>query len=282
MSRKIDYSKWDKMDFGSDDESSSSKEGNTRQPIVTRLHEPSKVTFSSQQGLKIEESHVQPSHQASLVPTETITHPKESMKKSANRLSMLTRNGSKYVDPKTNQVVYWSQDRKEVILSIVFDHTSISSKYIVVETTGSLKYEDRYSAVGATSKGELIVKVITPEKSQILLQGYLAYPYHLPEGEDNVDWEINATDANMKLIRITFLKAVPMQGLTVWWSRPLLHFSEIDVVSDIEGRADTNSSKTQSKQDEWKQAWDEAHRLFKEKVKNREKDVILDISQGIH
>lgn len=287
MSNRIDYSKWDKMDFGSDDDSDSSEGNRHTHPTVTRLDEPSKVTLSSQ-GLKIEESHNQLSLGTS--PSTLQGNKNEHTKrKTTNRITNLTRNGSTFVDPDTRNVVHWSQDHKEVVLSIVFDHTSIASKDIRVETMGQLKYEDRYSAVGSIcfdevegSKGKLTVKAngVDQENTQIILQGYMAYPFHLPEGEDQVDWEIDAnTEPNMKMIRITFLKAVPMQGLTVWWSRPLLHFAEIDVVNDVEGRAKHSSNQVSTKHDEWKRSWDEAHRLFKGKIKDRKKNVI-DVSEG--
>jgi hypothetical protein len=200
-----------------------------------------------------------------------------------DRLSILTRNGSTFVDPDTRNVVYWSQDHKEVVLSIVFDHNLIASKDIRVETMGQLNYEDRYSAVGSIcfdqvegSKGKLTVQAVDREKTLVLLQGYMAYPFHLLDGEDQVDWEIDVNnELNIKMVRITFLKAVPMQGLTVWWSRPLLHFAEIDVLTGVEGRAKTgNNNELSSKHNEWKRAWDEAHEMFKEKIKNREKNVV--------
>lgn len=279
MSNRIDYSKWDKIDFGSDDESVSS-EGNHGRPIVTRLDEPSKVTLSSQ-GLKIEDSHQSSRGEASLTTLKT-SRIEETKGKIDDRLSILTRNGSTFVDPDTRNVVYWSQDHKEVVLSIVFDHNLIASKDIRVETMGQLNYKDRYSAVGSIcfdqvegSKGKLTVQAVDREKTLVLLQGYMAYPFHLPEGEDQVDWEIDVNnELNIKMVRITFLKAVPMQGLTVWWSRPLLHFAEIDVVTGVEGRAKTGNNESSSKHNEWKRAWDEAHEMFKEKIKNREKNVV--------
>mmetsp|Transcript_2628 Transcript_2628/g.4900 ORF Transcript_2628/g.4900 Transcript_2628/m.4900 type:complete len:290 (-) Transcript_2628:466-1335(-) len=287
MPNKIDYSKWDIMDFGSDDESVSSSEDNHR-PTVTRLDEPSKVTFSAQ-GFKIEESRqTSPDNTTCTMTLDKSSRNDENTNgKIPNKLSMLTRNGTTFVDPDTGNVVHWSQDHKEVVLSIVFDHTSIASKDIRVETMGELKYEDRYSAVGSIcfdhvegSKGKLTVKAVGPEKTRIILQGYMAYPFHLPEGEEQVDWEIDTnTEPNMKMLRITLLKAVPMQGLTVWWSRPLLHFTEIDVVTGIEGRTKNGSNQVSSNHDEWKQAWDEAHRLFKGKIKDREKHIV-NISEG--
>jgi len=285
MSGGINYSKWDKMDYGSDDESSGAEEDT---PSVTKLDEPSAVTFSSQ-GVNVE-----PSQRISAnnpVPKVEVIKPRarelsisEAERQMVGRKKMLTKNGSIFIDPETKNEVHWCQDRNEVILSTRYDHTSILSKHIRVDVIGSLKYEDRHAAVGVDSdvdgvkgsKGKVVISAVGNSKPRIILQGYLGYPIHLSESEHEVDWEIDVTDPNMKLIRVTLRKAVPMQGLTVWWSRPLLHFPEIDVVADIEGRNTTSDAVPgkKNKHDKWKQSWDEAHKMFREKVKNIEKEVI--------
>lgn len=268
----IDYSKWDKIDYGSDDEDSSVNE---EAPAVTRLDESSSVTFSS--------------NGVSIAPSPTIQKEKEisskppvqndsSISKNVKKRKICTKNGSSYVDPKSGNEILWSQDRNEVNISIIYDCNTIASKDIRVKIHGALSYQDRFSAVGTEniidgvegSKGKLIVTAKGCDEP--LLQGYTGYPVYLPQDEEEIDWEIDVTDSNMKMIRITLLKAVPMQGLTVWWSRPLIHFPEIDVVSGIEGRTSSNSNK--DKHDQWKQSWEEAHRMFKEKIKNKEKQII--------
>jgi Ser-tRNA(Ala) deacylase AlaX len=113
-----------------------------------------------------------------------------------------------------------------------------------------------------------------------ILQGTLPYFVHYPEEDDeeeegeSIDWEItpdpysllNNPHTTMRLIRITFNKAVPMAGLVVWWTKPLMHFPDIDL-KDIESRttADTNTS------NRMREAWEEAHRLFQEKIKSKDK-----------
>lgn len=290
MSGGINYSKWDKMDYGSDDESSGAEEEDT--PKVTRLDAPSAVTFSSQ-GVNVEPSCQQISATNSM-PMVNAKNPdgrtpptNESEKQLARRKAMLIKNGSIYIDPETKNEVYWCQDRNEAILSVRYDHKFILSKDIRVHVKGSLNYEGRHAAVGVDSaidgvegsKGKVVISAVINSEPCIILQGYLGYPIYFSESELEVDWEIDVTDPNMKLIRVTLRKAVPMQGLTVWWSRPLLHFPEIDVVADIEGRNLTsNGNKSvpgeKTKHDKWKQSWEEAHKMFREKVKNIEKEVI--------
>jgi len=154
-----------------------------------------------------------------------------------------------------------------------------------VEVKGALNFVDRFAAVGgnketnsenANSKGRGEICIRTSNGLNIF-QGYLAYSIYLPEGEEEVDWEIDATDPRKKFIKITMLKALPMQGLTIWWSRPVLDYPEINVVKDIKGRGNTTGSEgatSESRQEKMKATWDEAHRLFREKIKKREKQSI--------
>lgn len=294
MSRGIDYSKWDKMDFsdGEDDQSGSEfHDQNT--PRVTRLDEPSSVTFGNPNGSDI--NITKSINTARPQNTQTIqklikNDVQETSSDNENgtefeqdtKYDLLTRNGGTFIDPSANTETFWSQDRLEVGFSVAFDGTQIASRDIQVEVKGALNYKDRFAAVGgnkpidtdnASSKGELIVRA----SSTVLFKGHLAYSIYLPENEEEVDWEIDATDPNKKLVKITLLKALPMQGLTIWWSKPFLSYPEIDVVNDIQDRDKKKTSKSAKNHEQMKAVWDEAHRMFKEKVKNREKQSI-DIS----
>ena len=54
----------------------------------------------------------------------------------------------------------------------------------------------------------------------------------------------------------------------MWWDRPLLHFPKINLQTDIQGR-NSSSIKDNTKM---KQVWDEAHTLFREKMKQKKKE----------
>lgn len=281
---KIDYSKWDKMSF-SDDESSETDEDNS--PKVTKLDAPSKVTISSK-GLTVLEPSSTRTNDLKHKSVDTKEHSTIKQQSSASkdtdnklvnkimepsRIKYLSKNGGVFTDSSDPFCkTYWSQDRNEAILSVLYDASAVKSSDIRVEVTGALKYSDRHSAVSMgeeSSKGQ--IRVYDKSNNVTLLQGELAYPIYLAEGEEEVDWEIDVTDVQHKLIRVTLLKAVPMYGLTLWWSRPLTKFHEIDIVTDIEGRSDQGT-----RRQEWKSSWDEAHRIFKEQIVNKERHVIQD------
>ena len=306
MSRGIDYSKWDKMDFSDNEDDNDEKGYDHNTPRVTRLDQPSTVTFGNPNernnggSISITQSPTKFS-KAQAQNVSTTTSVKETDASSENmiildkhksepdnitsKLSHLTRNGGSFIYPTKKTETFWSQDRHEAVFSIVFDGTQIASRYISVEVKGALNYKDRFAAVGGnkpidaentSSKGEVIIK--SSNNGHVLFKGHLAYSIYFPENEEEVDWEIDATNPNRKLVKITLLKALPMQGLTIWWSRPFLDYPEIDVVNDIEDRDhkkhSDGSDKSAKNHEQMKAVWDEAHRMFKEKVKNREKQSI--------
>jgi hypothetical protein len=324
----IDYSKWDKMSFSDDEDDESS----TALPRVTRLDEPSRVTCAPDGSVEIHHSrqkasvpietasctsdtrsqsgdgtldsdsvnrNIENNFVSSSKQDGTTTSDCDRSKKSLQqerKIELLTKNGGTFLDPKTDNMTYWSQDRNEVILSIAFDFKTIRSKDIRVSISGALTYRDRCAAMsnahtlrsdsgsesGSEGKGSLNV-VGGTHQEKLILQGELPYFVHLPEAEEDVDWEIDVTDPNEKLIKITFLKAVPMQGIVIWWSRPLVHFPEIDVIQDIDGRGGNLKSSENSQrvpalsdQDKMKKAWEEAHTMFREKMKKKQERTIID------
>jgi len=299
MTSRIDYSKWDKIDVSSSDE----EEENVPMPRVTKLETPGTVTRSADGTISLYPSSSSASATPDTPHIDAVTASDTAQKRTQiefvkamekSRSQNLTKNGGEFRDPKTNYVIRWAQDRNEIIISISFDPSTISPRNIQVEVIDALPFSERYSAVGGkrgdgrSIKGSLVVSAALTgteggkdkknKSSVTLLSGELPHFIHLPEDEDEVEWEIDTCEhcgiasekcgKETKLIRITLRKAVPMQGLSVWWSQPLLHCPEIDV-TEIKDR-----SRDAEKQEAIKSSWDEAHRLFMEKIKSREKQVI--------
>jgi len=301
----IDYSKWDHLDEYEEDTDDDSNHtdtnpdeyevneihnsNKTKAPHVLRLDIPSSITYQpSDETWAI---HPTTSLQATTPsPTPTTSSSTNTAVTKDKQMDALILNGSAYFDPIHKVQTYWCQNRYQVILSIGFDSKVIPSSSIRVQTTGLVSYTNRFSAVGTLQdKGTVsICYYKNKDTSTILLEGTLPHFVHYPESQqdhddenEQVDWEITPypiiteTNNTMRLIRITLNKAVPMAGLIVWWTKPLNHFPDIEL-QDITSRtsADTNTS------NKMKEAWDEAHRLFQEKIKNKKdhnKDTLVSI-----
>ncbi|KAL7498923.1 hypothetical protein ACHAWT_010273 [Skeletonema menzelii] len=233
------------------------------------------------------------------------------------REEKLTRNGGKHTttistfQPPLHLPVYWSQDRYVVTLRVGFPTTQFPSRTIRVKVVGALKYEDRHSAVGSGSMmtdyiskqsdddgipsygSVTIVSESGNDQEIVLFTGLLPRPIHLNQDEDEVEFEIeNSGIANNddvsescfdRFVSITMTKAVPMQGLVLWWDCPIIGFPKIDV-SSIKDRKVSSDAKSSSSKDDnnsniakkeaFQKAWDEAHEMFREKMKKKEKQTI--------
>lgn len=285
----IDYSKWDKMDYGdsSDEDDQEERlsigEGNTQamvssttqpaaagagRPRVTRLDGPSRVTRDADGIITIDSPQPQPSPMA--VPSATHFSQKQPqlIKRSQSNLNQrLTKNGGQFTDEATQSQIFFSQDRQEVTIHIEFDACEIKSKDIRVIASGMVAYGERNAAVGGGEcNGKLKVTAKVDNRNgnttKTLIEGELPHKIHLAEDEDEVEWEILAED-DRKFVVVTLRKAVPMAGVVIWWDCILLHCPKIDL-SGIEGRNKTSSDSSGAGMES---AWEKAHRLFKEKVK---------------
>ncbi|KAL3799647.1 hypothetical protein ACHAW5_004518 [Stephanodiscus triporus] len=147
-----------------------------------------------------------------------------------------------------------------------------------------------------------------------MLSGRLPRPVHLNEDEDEIDYEIeecrirhrpssSSSSSSCRecdrVVAITLPKAVPMDGMTIWWDRPLVGYPRIDVTA-IRGRGvwgrgrgggggggATTTREDDGRKDEGREggggeeasfykAWEEAHETFRKKAKTRERQVIED------
>ena len=210
--------------------------------------------------------------------------------------------------------IYWSQDRYVVTLRVGFPTRHFPSQTIRVKIVGALKYEDRHSAVGSGSMmtdyiakqsddksfGTVTISSVSKDRQDtILFHGLLPRPIYLNQDEEEVDYDIEtanvAEDSGEesyydRFVSISMPKAVPMHGMVLWWDCPIVGFPEIDVTtiqernisnrredSEIkkgDGTNDNNTSVNIDKKEAFQKAWDEAHVMFREKMKKKEKQII--------
>ena len=81
--------------------------------------------------------------------------------------------------------------------------------------------------------------------------------------EEDVDWELlHHEDTGARLVRVTFRKANP-PGTVAWWTKIYGAEAAVDVSSFID-RSTTKAAESQ-------RVWEEAHRMFREKVQQTQK-----------
>jgi hypothetical protein len=141
-----------------------------------------------------------------------------------------------------------------------------------------LRWSERQTAVGS-NKGSLEIKVSLPDRRfDLLLQHRLAHSVFLGEEDDDPavelitpDWEITGPGGGTRYLKVTLGKAVPMAGVSVWWSR-LFENGSCDCEGedlDVEMMEGRGNNKKGEKAATMKQAWDEAHKMFVEKMKEK-------------
>jgi hypothetical protein len=254
----IDYSKWDHLDYSDDDEGNADE---AAAPRVTRLDCPSKVTFGGGDG----SASIAPSNIGSTAKLSTSTSLATNTKASNVAIASsptpnadsrdayatwTTKGGS--VVTSLDRKLFWCQDRYSVIIRL--ELISKEEKVQGIHAEGVVPYADRFCAVG-TIKPQIRVQSTT---GAVLLEGEVPHSIHYAQEEDEVEWSVERSCLDERFLAITFYKAVPTQGLSIWWRRPMMHFEEMEVEKQ-------ESSQTSQ---EFLQAWEEAHRLFREKKRS--------------
>lgn len=181
------------------------------------------------------------------------------------------------------RMLYWSQDRYSVTLRLELHEQSNDEeeKIQLVDVDGILPFCDRFCATGSTrpvlrclgitttTENKILYANNTGNNPLVLLEGELPHPVHLAEEDDTVDWSIVRDNSYCRFLIITLYKAVPMQGLSVWWRRPMMKFPELDL-EQVKDQPTTNHIGTSgtSSQDFLK-SWEEAHKIFREEKKKK-------------
>jgi hypothetical protein len=106
--------------------------------------------------------------------------------------------------------------------------------------------------------------------ARVAFEGSLAYPVAQPDEEDDeLAWEVvdfEGGAAGRRALRVSLRKqAVP--GVVVWWSRALVDEAEVDTLA-------LPDRKRAPRVAEHAAVWDEAQRMFRERVAAREPQII--------
>ena len=289
MSR-IDYSKWDNLEVSDSDNESPAA------PRVTRLDRPSRITTQSDGSLLIQrpEESTQASEESSVPAASTTTTISTIHEKSPNDnnnskttitrtneppASWTERGGHTTIvvtDQNTKHDVYWSQDRYSVTIRIELPHDDKSNTTMIknVYVKGVLPYADRYCATGS-SVARLVVERKRQEEDSddvaavVWWQDDLPHKVHRVQDDDDddmVDWSIERQQLSQQqrpFLTMVLYKAVPCEGVTLWWKRP---FKQCPDEIDLSWRSPSTVGGSSSSSSAFQQAWEEAHTQFQANV----------------
>ena len=273
------------------------------QPRVTRLDAPSRITRTADGNLVVEKTQKpfsprqqQPSNNPTISnettasEASTTTRPANVNALQQQKIEVWTENGARLIVPQNDLELYWGQDRYSITIRLALPLSrNVKGKDLHVRLTGAYRYSERFSAVGSNDRvASLVVEWKNPVTSVVetLLQGDFPHPIHTPEDCDmeeddqdggdgtELDWTLDrVTERNGKSNTgqekvywcMTIFKAVPMEGVVIWWRRPLTIFEEISATEANPNAGIDGGDKAEAFQN----AWEEAHRQFREKVQSK-------------
>ncbi|OEU14682.1 hypothetical protein FRACYDRAFT_241234 [Fragilariopsis cylindrus CCMP1102] len=219
--------------------------------------------------------------------------------------------------------LYWSQDRYSVTLRLellLHGHNNNNNgeeeeeekreKIQSVDVDGILPFSDRHCATGSTrpvlrcqgiitnannnnNNNTKVIGVnknnnnnIDPNNLVLLLEGELPHPVYIAEDDDeDVDWSVVQDESSRRFLMITLYKAVPMQGIFVWWRRPMMHFPELDLQQVKDDPTTTTPAVASSAaagstiepaaaSQDFLKSWEEAHKIFREEKMKKKKRLV--------
>ena len=310
MSR-LDYSKWDKMEYSSDDEDNEENNNASKQPSVTRLDDGSRIHIGPS-GSSI-------SHDTTLsTPTPTSSEtPISSVSPCSQQTSTTKAPSTIYKSSHTPEgggfpITYsWKQTRQEVYLWLPIAHALKASALQVQYTSSTnnlristsnidlLAGELKYKILQSTKENEtedLDWEVTTPPQAQGITS-ISSSSSSSSSTEDPPTLSLPVPLSSQKVLQIIFQKHVYTPGSVVWWSSIFATDDAIDVTQIPERlqmqkrgmqaspttaspstapREGSDSSVSVSSTEQFAEAWKVAHGLFVEKVKTKEPITVYD------
>jgi hypothetical protein len=150
--------------------------------------------------------------------------------------------------------------------------------------TGILPYNQRHAAVqiqSSTTDLSAVIVITDNTTGSEYFRDHVAYPIHAEKDDDDddgdnlTDWSIETwpADGLDKYLIVTLYKATPVPNMTIWWRRPVRSCPEIDLT-------DTQTSQSQSSQQTFAAAWEQAHAQFLQGRQHQEQQTRVEVDIG--
>lgn len=244
----VDYSKWDHFE-DSDSDSDGSDSEMSRMPHVTRLDQGTRVTFG-QEGVSFTTQPSQPSSQPGAPPAAAAASTETAESVVAKRQAELTRNGG------AEATHLWSQTREEVRIA-VFVPAGTRARDVTVDLRAGPAPHLTLAVHGKT-----------------VLDADIAHACADDDEALAACYELRDYDAARRVcvveLRKPCITGAPASAV-LWWDRALASDTPRDAAAFPDA---DHTPQGQARQQQWAAAWAEAHRLFREKVRNHQPIVI--------
>ena len=176
-------------------------------------------------------------------------------------------------------------------------HSAVGSGSMMTDYISKQNNDSTDNGNGGNGPSFGSVKVVSissdDQEETVLFNGLLPRPIHLNKDEEEVEYEIETSASDTiitdddndddkeetccdRFVAIVLPKAVPMHGMVLWWDCPIVGFPKISVASiqDRQTLAAKSSSSNDEKKEAFQKAWAEAHDMFREKMKKKEKHIM--------
>jgi hypothetical protein len=237
----VDYSKWNNIDCSDSEEEDYPTEEYPSAPTVTKLDGASSVTFG---GGADQQTSIRPMETAPVLPPT----PPASTGAATTAAPMAakvpcTTNGGTFVHAieglagvTASVPVFWSQTKDEVDVYVTVP-AETKGPSVQVDLSNALGYADRNTAIGAASpKATLSIGLKNgPLVTKVLPSVELPHPVYVGDADDSegvemleAEWEV-VTVGEGRFVKVTLKKAVPMEGMALWWNTCIVGGDKIDV-----------------------------------------------------
>jgi hypothetical protein len=240
----VDYSKWDKF-VDSDEEEGDVLDYRSLPPNVTAFNESQRVTIGPQGYFHEPQNSGMPPDSELNAMTKPLDAPSLTKGPTVKQPKKTSGAEDWSKDGAMLDGYAWSQDKENAVLRIFLPENT-KAKNIAVEISEDKQLE--------STLPKLSIKESSSGKT--LFSGTFAYPIEMEEGEgmDAVDWEL-VSEEGRRIMKMALRKKLLIANCYMYWKKAFQSEDEIDT------RAIENKVSNFGK------AWDEAHEMFRQKVR---------------
>ncbi|GMI08192.1 hypothetical protein TrVE_jg12506 [Triparma verrucosa] len=275
----FNYSKWDNIECSSSEDEDDGRGDDRGMPQVTKFDNKSTITFGGNGPVTVADSTNSvdtpsaptptPAVRAPISPSKLPTPPPPSSPPTFKGGSFLYPSSPSNPIITSPQSIHWSQTSTSLTLSLLLP-PSLKSPSITCTLKNASPFTSRNSTVGSPKTTLKITFSSHSVLSEILQHDVYINDEDETEDKHTPEWEVityskqsnDTVDTVERYLTITLEKATPSSNVVIWWTKVFRDVGEEVAVEREGGKG-------------MKETWEEAHRMFREKVKGRGKEEVF-------